>query len=267
MDGGSVRPTWTSDCGTVQLYLGDCLDVLPTLAPGSVDAVVTDPPYSIENEFGTQKRKDGTRSLQWSWDLQCTPEYIAERVGAAMDVLPSPGAVACWCGSDQVGVLMKAFRRRGFTPKMMAWVKKCPPPAMPGNWWPSGFELGLYGYRSGAWFGDDDPKRCNVWTHDSYRHGQPGKVDHPTQKPVVLMERLVKSIVPPEGLCMDGFMGSGTTGVACVRLGRRFIGIEIDPDYFAIAKHRIQDELRRVEFLEPKRAAERQASLFGDGER
>lgn len=49
MDGGSVKPTWTSDCGTVQLYLGDCLDVLPTIAPGSVDAVVVDPAYESLN--------------------------------------------------------------------------------------------------------------------------------------------------------------------------------------------------------------------------
>ena len=259
-----MNDKWISECGTVTLYLGDCLEILPTFAPGSVDAVVTDPPYSIQNDFGEAVTPSGRRALSWSWDQQSSVTDIVSRVSAALRLCHEKASVACWCGSDQVGHLLSAFRTFSFTPKMMAWVKKCPPPAMPGNWWPSGFELGLYGYRSGAWFGDNDPKRCNVWTHDSYRHGQPGKVDHPTQKPVVLIERLVRSIVPPEGLCIDGFMGSGTTGVACVRLGRKFIGIELEPKYFAIAKRRIQDELKKVAFLEPKKPRETQRSLLED---
>ncbi len=244
-------PEWQTEDGSIRLYHGDYLEILPTLEPGSVDALVTDPPYSIANEFGEQNRLDGTRKLQWSWDNECTPEYIAMRVGASLDSLKRSASFACWCGDDQVGLLLHEFRSRNFIPKKMAWVKKCPPPAMKGNWWPSGFELGFYGYRNSAWFGDNDPKRCNVWLHDSYRYGQPGKVDHPTQKPLKLMEMLVNSIVPPAGLAIDSFMGSGTTGVACVILGRRFIGIEKERKYFDIAVKRITDELGKTRLFEP----------------
>ena len=256
------RERWESDCGSVVLYCGDCLDVLPTL--NGVDCVVTDPPYSIKNKFGTQKRTNGTRALQWEWDDICSPEYVAERVSAAVDLVSPKGSVACWCGLDQVGLINDLLRKRGFIPKMMSWVKQCPPPPMPGNWWTSGFELGIYGYRPGAWFGDESASRPNVWVHDSYRHGQPGKVDHPTQKPIELIDRLVRGMVPREGIAVDGFMGSGTTGVACVRLGRRFIGIEREPKYFAIAKRRIQDELRRVKFLDPTPPKQKQKTLLDE---
>ena len=138
------------------------------------------------------------------------------------------------------------------TPKPLAWVKKCPPPAMKGNWWPSGFELGVYAYDSGAWFGDANTKRSNVFVFDSYRFGQPGKVEHPTQKPLGLMVRLVGGVVPPGGACLDPFMGSGTTGVACIRMDRRFMGIEIEPRYFDIAVKRIEAELNRTPLFDSK---------------
>ena len=76
---------------------------------------------------------------------------------------------------------------------------------------------------------------------------------HPTQKPVSLMLYLIDKLTPTGSLA-DPFMGSGTTGVAAIRLGRSFYGVEIDPGYFQIAKRRIKDELARVAFLEPKPA-------------
>ncbi len=148
------------------------------------------------------------------------------------------------------------------TPKPGSWVKECPPPAGAGNWWPSGFEHAVYAYRSGAWFGDTDPKRSNVWLADSYRFGQPGKEDHPTQKPLDLMSRLVRSIVAPGALALDPFMGSGTTGVAAVNLGRKFIGIEIEPKYFDIACRRIQAALDAPDlFIEKPKPAKQEAML------
>lgn len=233
--------TWQNDDESVRLYLGDCRDVLPFVS--GVTAFVTDPPYSIQNEFGTQERLDGTRALQWAWDNECTVEAVVERVRLGLEKVNCDGAFVVFCGSDQVGELVKAFRDFDFTPKMLTWVKKCPPPACPGNWWPSAFELGFYGYRSGAYFGDKDTKRNNVFLFDSYRHGQPGKVDHPTQKPLALMERLVTGVCPQGSTVLDAFMGSGTTGVACVRHGRKFIGIERDPKFFELSKRRIQEAM------------------------
>lgn len=233
--------------GAATLYLADCLDVLPTL--GRVDAVVADPPYGIPHQFGQNIRPDGVRTLQFPWDGQHVNGVVADACAACCDLAD---AHFWFCGLEQSAILSQTMMARGLTPKPAAWVKECPPPAGFGNWWPSGFELAVYAYRSGAWFGDTDAKRCNVFYSDSYRHGQPGKVDHPTQKPLGLIGRIVSAIVPPSGIALDPFMGSGTTGVACAQMGRGFVGIEIEPRYFDIACRRIEDAQRQADlFVEP----------------
>lgn len=222
--------------GQCELYLGDSLEILPTLE--KVDAVVTDPPYGIVNKFGAQAKKDGKRTLQFAWDGAHTNPVVFAAVSAAGDLAQS---VFTFCGVSQVSHLETALQDR-FTVKPAVWVKACPPPAMPGNWWPSGFEYALYAYRQGAYFADADRSRSNVFYSDTYRAGirADEKVNHPTQKWLPLLERIVRSMVPEGGTALDVFMGSGTTGVACARNGRRFIGIEIDEGYFDIACERIR---------------------------
>jgi site-specific DNA-methyltransferase (adenine-specific) len=199
--------------GDATLYMGDCREILPSL--GKVDAVVTDPPYGIPHQFGIQKgaSRRGSRRLQFGWD----GDGVTDAVLLACAVCAGMASAQLWfCGLHQASYIADIFLDADLTPKAGSWVKECPPPAGAGNWWPSGFEHAVYAYRSGAWFGDRDPKRSNVWLADSYRFGQPGKVDHPTQKPLGLISRLVRSVVRPGGVALDPFMGSGTTGVACV---------------------------------------------------
>ena len=203
------------------------------------DCMVTDPPYGIENRFGMNVGR-GTRRLEFDWDH---PEITATVISALSLWLPRirpKGSTFCFCGGDQFGVIMATIRAHGFVVKPAVWLKQCPPPPGKGNWWPSGFELAVYAYRSSAWFGDEDPKRCNVFTYDSYRHGQPGKVDHPTQKPLALMLRLVESLCPPTGKVLDLFVGSGSTLVAAKRLARRAVGFEVDEAYCEIAAKRLE---------------------------
>lgn len=256
-------PEWTSPCGTVRLIQGDCLEVLPTLEKGSVDAVVTDPPYGIVNQFGAAVGDHGgVRRMNFDWDTPETTDTVIAALEIAVSMCKKSAACFIFCGGDQFGRVLDVPRQAGFVVKPAAWVKKCPPPAGKGNWWPSAFELAVYGYRHSPYFGDTDVKRSNVFVADSYRFGQPGKVDHPTQKPLDLVVRLVSAIVPREGIAIDPFMGSGTTGVACARLGRRFIGIEKEPKYFDIAINRISEALK----LPVKRPdGTTQGSLFAGG--
>lgn len=250
------KPDWQRD--GVELHLCDCLELLPTLEVGSVDAIVTDPPYGIVNKFG-ENNGNGKRTMQFSWD---NAGAIGQAIGQAIGLCGESAAAFVFTGFDTVEFARESLRQNGFTVKPAAWVKECPPPAGFGNWWPSGFELAMYGYRNSPWFGDDDPKRCNVFTFDSYRYGQPGKVDHPTQKPLKLMVKIVSAIVPPEGVAIDPFMGSGTTGVGCVRLGRKFIGCEIDPRYFSIAVRRIEAEMDRYPLWETPPPKMKMAEMF-----
>ena len=221
------------------IYHADCRDVLPLLEPGSVDVVVTDPPYGIVNKFGTQVRGKGkgTRKLQFSWD---DAEAVGQAVGQAVGRCNRPTAAVVFCGLDTVSPVQESLRNAGLIPKPLAWVKKCPVPPMKGNWWPSAFELGIYAYETGAWFGDDNPRRCNVFIADSLRYGQPDKNGHPTQKPIALMRWLNASIARPDKTVIDPFLGSGTTLRACKDLGRRGIGIEIEERYCEIAARRLE---------------------------
>lgn len=245
----------------IVLYQGDCLEVLPTL--GRFDALIADPPYGIINTFGTQNRKDGTRTLAFSWDGPHTNPTVIEAVRAAGELADG---FFCFCGTSQVSHIEASMLDR-YTVKPAVWIKACPPPSMPGNWWPSGFEFALYGYTPGAYFNDTDTKRSNVFYTDTYRAGirADEKVAHPTQKWLPLMERIVRSMVPVGGSCIDPFMGSGTTGVACAKLGRRFTGIEIDPGYFDIAVRRIAAALKEPDlFVEPPKPAHQLSILDGD---
>lgn len=218
------RDKWTSECGTVTLYCGDCLEVLSTLAPGSVDAVVTDPPYGMgeTNANMSAGRRWSLPTSRAAWDG--LPRWDEKRPSAIVETLPIFGECIIWGGQ---------FFSLPINRCWLVWNK------IIRNFQSSVCEL--------AWTNLSAP----VDAFD-YSHGQlatEGKV-HPTQKPLPLMVWCVRKIVGRA--ILDPFMGSGTTGVACVRLGRRFIGIELEPKYYAIAKQRIKDELARVEFLEPK---------------
>lgn len=228
--------------GNATLYLGNCLEVLPTLGP--VDAVITDPPYEIRNKFG-ESDLYGTRKMEFHFDHKgVTQAVVIPAMNAAFNLAQS---FHCFCDPEQYAGIAEVARNLGFTPKPFAKIKACPPPPMPGNWWPSGFELAMYGYRSGAYFGDQTAKRVNFLTADSYRFGirASEKVDHPTQKWLPMMVYLVNTLTKQDGCVLDPFMGSGTTGVACMNLGRRFTGIEIEPKYFDMACERLENSQRQ----------------------
>ncbi len=235
--------------GAATLYLGDCREILPGI--GAVDAVVTDPPYAISKPGKQNVGPRGTRRLDFfagDSDWAGMNALVADAWSKALDLRPL--VAMAWCSHRQIGFLNEAMEARGYSTKMMFWRKECPPPAAPGAGFVSAMETCVYGYRPGRpWLGGQYD--ANVFDVDSYRFGQPGKVDHPTQKPEQLIIWQIERLTVPGGLALDCFMGSGTTGVACARLGRRFVGIEIEERYFDIACRRIE-------------AAYKQADLFVD---
>lgn len=259
----SPRVETIGDC---TLYLGDCRDVLPTLGP--VDAVVTDPPYSVSvaGSVHVSRPGKGTRRLDFfegDDDWAAMTALVAEAAEKAMSRLSARGSMYWWCGHRQFNALTALFESSGFSTRFLVWSKTCPSPAPPGSGWPSGAELCLYAYRPGRTF--NGSPRSSVLVSDSYRFGQPGKVDHPTQKPFPVIDPLIEASSNPGDTILDCFMGSGTTGVSCARRDRKFVGIEKEPRYFDIACRRIEEAYRQPRLFTEPEPRPVQSSMF-DGE-
>lgn len=238
----------------IAIYHGDCREILPGLP--KVDLVLTDPPYSVskDGESHVGKPGSGTRNLDFfpmdrDWEAMTrTVEAVAAlSIAASKDT----ASFYWWCGHRQFGALVALYERAGYSTRFLTWVKKCWAPPPPGSGWPSGAELCVYAYPEGrTWtHGGKNPPPSNAILADSFRHGQPGKVDHPTQKPTVVVAPLIRASSNEGETILDPFMGSGTTLVAARDLGRKAIGIEIEERYCEIAAKRLAQNL--LPFDEP----------------
>lgn len=234
--------------GDAVLYLGDCIEVLPVL--GKVDAVVTDPPYSslvhdTRGRRGAELRKDGGRELK--------------RIGfAAIDGLQTRiaelvcGRTAKWFLTFSDIFALPGWRDAvlsagGKSKSVCLWVKPDCAPQFNGQKPATAFEcIGVFWCGTGFshWNGGGGRGLFFHNTNNPQRHGE-----HPTEKPVSLMSELVFLFTSSGDTILDPFMGSGTTGVACVKLGRKFIGIEIHEPYFDIACRRIEEAQRQGDML------------------
>ena len=233
-----------------RVICGDALEVLRGMEPESVDAIVTDPPYAISVKGSVHHGQpgSGSRSLDFfpgddDWPAQRA--LVCAVLGESIRVLARLGTMYWWCGHRQFGDIVERCERAGFKTRFLVWAKSCPAPPPPWSGWPSGAELCVYAFRPGrTWnLGPACAPRSNVFTADSYRFGQPGKEDHPTQKPLDVIEPLILASTKPGDLVLDPFAGSGTVGVVALRHGRRFIGIDISADYCAMARRRIAGPL------------------------
>ena len=196
--------------GAATLYLGDCMEVLPTLQ--KVDAVITDPPYGI----GIASNPVRQMHEKHDWDAATPDESVLSAVIQA-------GAVAVVWGGNYFDLPPSQC--------FLVWDKVQP----------QDFSLAMC---EQAWTNKKGPAKLYRQSVLSYRK------EHPTQKPVELMKWCIEQAgVPQRGTILDAFMGSGTTGVAAVQMGRRFIGIEREPKYFDIALRRIEDAQRMTDMF------------------
>jgi site-specific DNA-methyltransferase (adenine-specific) len=214
----------TEHIGDATLYLGDCLEVLPTL---DYAAVCSDPPY------GTGCAPRGGKTAG-SIDFSGTPILAWDTLDLQwLSMVPSKVAVAAFCHPATAPILGSRMRSDG----LLVYVKSNPSPF--------GTSIEACVTR-----GFDRRPPQHVEAYNAFN----GQV-HPTQKPLEVMTFVCRRA--PGGTVCDPFMGSGTTGVACAKLGRRFIGIEIEERYFEIACKRIEQAYAQPDlFIEPPRKAE-----------
>lgn len=212
--------------GDARLYLGDCLEILPTLP--KVDAVITDPPYGIGADTHAGKVENGWRQYDCGgWDKDRPPREAFDlmRAAAPLQVI--------WGGNYFTDYL----------PPTMQWL----------SWdkGQDGFSLADFEL---AWSSQNKAaRRINFPRALALKDGK----EHPTQKPLAVMRWTLEQAGRPSQV-LDPYMGSGTTGVACVEFGLSFIGIEREPKYFDIACRRIEQAYKQRPLFdaEPPKAPE-----------
>jgi DNA modification methylase len=238
----------------VELWCGDCREVLPLI--GEVDAVVTDPPYCSGgfSEAGRQAakgmglRSETIREVGWFVNDNMTSAglcwLMSHVAGWSRRCIKRGGTFTAFTDWRMSGALAPAIESAGFRyQNMIVWAK---PSAGLGTGFRAQHEIALH-------FSNGTPQ------YYSAKHGNVLQVsrvhssarEHQTEKPVDLISAIIETVSPEGGAILDPFMGSGTTGVAAVVTGRKFVGIEIDPHYFEIAHRRISEALQSPDMFIP----------------
>jgi len=217
--------------GNATLYLGDCMDILPTLP--KVDAVITDPPYGIGLDYGIfQDTPDAIKEL--------APRVVELSKAIAPLVSITPGNVNHYLYPQPTWTLCW-FNRAG---------------AGSGPWGFSCWQPILC-YGADPYLASGKGRRADYieWSEPADKNG------HPCPKPALFMQRWIERVSHGNSVC-DPFMGSGTTGVAAIQLGRSFIGIELEPKYFDIACKRIEQAVAQGQLFAPEPVKQVQEGLL-----
>lgn len=249
----------TETIGDATLILGDCLEALEGV---TVDHVIADPPYEDElhKAMGRIRRNDGQEMIH---DLGFEGVNTDRSAIAARVVEASVGWVILFTLAEGVRAWRDDIQANaGKWDTTCFWVKPDSSPRFNGQGPARGAECFVTawcgpGYR--RWNGGG---KRGVYTH-CVNTGRQG--EHPTEKPVPLMRELVADFTRPGELVCDPFMGSGTTGVACAQMGRRFLGVERDPKWFDLACRRIEAAYKQPRLFEEPVPKAVQLSLL-DGE-
>lgn len=223
----------------IKLINGDCLEVLRKIDNESVSAIITDPPYNIskDNDFKTMGRA-GIDFGEWDKDFDLT-SWIIE----ASLKIKKGGNIVIFNTWKNMSYIAKALEENGFEVKdLIRWKKTNAMPRNRDRRFISDYEVAVWAVKKGG-----------KWTFnrlsDTYEipeivGGLTPKSEkiyggHPTQKPIYVMKWIIERLTNEGDVILDPFMGSGSTGIACLETGRKFIGIELDEQYHDIAVNRV----------------------------
>ena len=234
--------------GDATLYLADCMDILPML--GKVDAVITDPPFESDAHTAMRRTQKSIKSgkndvIDFAPIDELTRLFIAKYASTNC-----AGWALFFCQVEAASIYRDTLNSAGSKYKRtMVWVKPDSAPQFNGQGPAQGYEcisLAWCGNGASKWNGGGK-RGVFEFCVNSGRYG-----GHPTEKPVPLMKELVRLFSGIRSSILDPFMGSGTTGVAAIQLGRKFIGIEREPKYFDIACKRIEQAVAQGQLFAPE---------------
>jgi len=220
----------------INLLHGDCLELMKDMPDKSIDMILTDIPYGVVN-----RSDNGLRNLNkekadvFDLDMNKMLEEFYRISG---------GQIIVFCGKEQFSDIYEFFANQKGTTRPIIWHKSNPSPMNGQYVYLSGVELAV-------WFKPKGRKVFNAHCKNTvFKHSNGSRKIHPTQKNVNLFEELITDNTNENEIVFDPFMGSGTTGVACVNTNRNFIGIELDDKYFEIAKERIERHMRQISIFD-----------------
>ena len=219
----------------IDLYKGDCLEVMKQIPGGSVDAVITDPPYKVitggRNNGKNHKRPKGilNENKELMENIPCFKDWLTE----CYRVMKNGSHGYCMTNTKNLIKMSQEIENVGFKiHNFLVWQKNN---CTPSQYYMKNCEYIVFFRKGNAKYINDIGGSKTVHSFNNII----GNKEHPTQKPVDLMEFYVRNSTKENEIVLDPFMGSGSTGVACVNTNRNFIGIEMDDKYFNIATERI----------------------------
>lgn len=213
-----------------KLYHGDCLEVMDKLIEEGikVDMILTDPPYGIE--FKSNHRKEKYNKIKNDDSLEFLDEYLKK----SYDLLKDDTHIYCFCSWHRIDEFKRTFEKYFKLKNIIVWEKNNTSMGdLQGSYAPK-HEFILFGHKGRR-------LRNGKRLPDIIKANRTGNKLHPTQKPVDLLEIFINQSSNDNDVIFDGFMGSGSTGVASLNTNRKFIGIELDKNYFDIAENRLRD--------------------------
>jgi len=230
------------DGNDIQLHNGDCFEILRQIPDGSIDLLLTDPPYLIDVHSGGELYANTsmqqaieelrTSEINESYDINAFADLVVPKFRNGVNAY-------FWCNKLQIYDYMKCWIDR-FRCKfeILKWIKSNALPTY-SNKYLTDTEYCLYFYNGAGHCKPECYEDASTAYYDAINQEDKKKYGHPTIKPLVFTERMIRNSSREGETVLDTFMGSGTTGLACRLNGRKFIGIEKNNDYFEIASRRI----------------------------
>lgn len=229
----------------ITIIYGDCYEAIKDIPNNSVDLVYIDIPYLIGSGIQISKPKENASAINKRISKVATQDLGKISSGIDYSILDELVRVLkhiyiyIWCSKGQIVDLLEYFvRDKGCNFNVLTWCKTNPVPATANSWLPD-LEYCLIFKEPNSPKYNDGYELKSKWYLSPINKFDKDVWEHPTIKPLELVERHIKHSTNEGDVVLDCFMGSGTTGVACRNTKRKFIGIEIEKNYFEIAKKRI----------------------------
>lgn len=258
----------------VTLFEGDCLEILPTLPERSVDMIFADPPYNLSNGGITCHAGRMVSVNKGEWDksngIEQDHEFTLSWLTACRRVLKDNGTI--WVSGTMHNIYSIGFTLQQLGYKLLneiSWFKPNAAPNLSCRYFTHSHETILWAAKSekskhkfdyqlmkqiaggkqmrSLWVDidvKDEPQ--DIWPITTPKKTEKKFGKHPTQKPVVLLERIILASTNPDDTILDPFTGSSTAGVAVIRNNRRFIGIDTENEYLELSKKRLEEELTNI---------------------